>query len=85
MDVSKEAKSILDKVLGDVSKTSATKQIIIGTTSGWYLFINYFIHTQVAFLLNIYLLHYSDCFKKFEIKLQNKVLNLKFLNFKNQN
>ncbi|XP_011304056.1 FUN14 domain-containing protein 1 isoform X2 [Fopius arisanus] len=34
-DVSKEAKSLIDKILGDVSKTSATKQIIIGTTSGW--------------------------------------------------
>ncbi|XP_026670296.1 FUN14 domain-containing protein 2 isoform X3 [Ceratina calcarata] len=35
VDISKEAKSILDKILGDVSKTSATKQIVIGTTSGW--------------------------------------------------
>ncbi|XP_017758160.1 PREDICTED: FUN14 domain-containing protein 1 isoform X2 [Eufriesea mexicana] len=26
---------IIDKLLGDVSKKSATKQIIIGTTSGW--------------------------------------------------
>ncbi|XP_012252324.1 FUN14 domain-containing protein 1A isoform X2 [Athalia rosae] len=34
-DVSKEAKGIIEKILGDVSKTSATKQIIIGTTSGW--------------------------------------------------
>lgn len=30
-----EAKSYLDKVFGDISKTSATKQIVIGTTSGW--------------------------------------------------
>ncbi|XP_076752632.1 FUN14 domain-containing protein 1 isoform X3 [Xylocopa sonorina] len=35
LDISKEAKSMIDKILGDVSKTSATKQIIIGTTSGW--------------------------------------------------
>ncbi|XP_043678440.1 FUN14 domain-containing protein 1A isoform X3 [Vespula pensylvanica] len=35
LDVSKEAKSYLDKILGDVGKKSATKQIIIGTTSGW--------------------------------------------------
>ncbi|KAK2584960.1 hypothetical protein KPH14_002549 [Odynerus spinipes] len=35
LDVSKEAKSYLEKILGDVSKTSATKQIVIGTTSGW--------------------------------------------------
>ncbi|XP_012222726.1 FUN14 domain-containing protein 2 isoform X2 [Linepithema humile] len=30
-----EAKSFLEKILGDVSKSSATKQIIIGSTSGW--------------------------------------------------
>ncbi|XP_076685734.1 FUN14 domain-containing protein 1 isoform X2 [Andrena cerasifolii] len=35
LDVSKEAKSMIDKILGDVSKKSATKQIIIGTSSGW--------------------------------------------------
>lgn len=35
LDLSKEATSIIEKILGDVSKTSATKQIIIGTTSGW--------------------------------------------------
>ncbi|KAK1132318.1 hypothetical protein K0M31_016429 [Melipona bicolor] len=35
LDISKEAKSMIDKILGDVSKKSATKQIIIGTTSGW--------------------------------------------------
>ncbi|XP_076640358.1 FUN14 domain-containing protein 1 isoform X2 [Colletes latitarsis] len=35
IDISKEAKSIIDQILGDVSKKSATKQIIIGTTSGW--------------------------------------------------
>ncbi|KAK5639089.1 hypothetical protein RI129_011581 [Pyrocoelia pectoralis] len=36
MDVNKkDAKSIIDKILGDVSKTSATKQIIMGASSGW--------------------------------------------------
>lgn len=35
IDASQEAKSFLEKVMGDVSKSSATKQIIIGTTSGW--------------------------------------------------
>ncbi|XP_031831031.1 uncharacterized protein LOC116426350 isoform X2 [Nomia melanderi] len=35
INISKEAKSMIDKILGDVSKKSATKQIIIGTTSGW--------------------------------------------------
>lgn len=34
-EVSKEAKSLIDKVIGDVGKTSATRQLIIGTTSGW--------------------------------------------------
>ncbi|XP_032455686.1 FUN14 domain-containing protein 1 isoform X1 [Nasonia vitripennis] len=34
-DVAKDAKSFLEKILGDVSKTSATKQIVIGTASGW--------------------------------------------------
>lgn len=36
IDVSKEAKTYLGKFLGDVSKTSATKQMIIGSTTGWY-------------------------------------------------
>ncbi|XP_070172796.1 FUN14 domain-containing protein 2 isoform X1 [Polyergus mexicanus] len=35
IDASKEARSILEKIMGDVSKSSATKQILIGTTSGW--------------------------------------------------
>lgn len=35
-DVSGEAKTCLEKFLGDVSKSSATKQIIIGSTTGWY-------------------------------------------------
>lgn len=34
-DVSKEAQSLIDKVIGDVGKTSATQQLIIGTASGW--------------------------------------------------
>lgn len=34
-EVSKEAKSLIEKVVGDVGKTSATRQLIIGTTSGW--------------------------------------------------
>lgn len=34
-DISKDAKSLLDKILGDVSKSSATKQIILGASSGW--------------------------------------------------
>lgn len=34
-DVEKEAKSFIERVLGDVSKSSATKQIILGASSGW--------------------------------------------------
>lgn len=45
IDAAKEAKSILEKIMGDVSKSSATKQIIIGSTSGWYyiFYMQYFI------------------------------------------
>jgi hypothetical protein len=34
-DVSKEAQGLIDKVIGDVGKTSATQQLILGTASGW--------------------------------------------------
>ncbi|KAJ8923730.1 hypothetical protein NQ315_010311 [Exocentrus adspersus] len=34
-DAANEAKSIIDRILGDVSKSSATKQIILGASSGW--------------------------------------------------
>ncbi|XP_066582749.1 FUN14 domain-containing protein 1 isoform X2 [Prorops nasuta] len=34
-DIPKNAKSCIEKILGDVSKKSATKQIVIGTASGW--------------------------------------------------
>lgn len=36
IDVANEAKTYIEKFLGDVSKTTATKQIIIGATTGWY-------------------------------------------------
>ncbi|XP_006562106.1 FUN14 domain-containing protein 1 isoform X2 [Apis laboriosa] len=35
LNISKHAESMIDKILGDVNKKSTTKQIIIGTTSGW--------------------------------------------------
>lgn len=54
-DASEEAKKIVDdaknfieKAIGDIGKTSATKQLILGTASGWYVrkllfkLINYF-------------------------------------------
>ncbi|CAG9855307.1 unnamed protein product [Phyllotreta striolata] len=34
-DAGKEAKSLIERILGDVSKTSATKQIVLGASSGW--------------------------------------------------
>lgn len=34
-DVEDKAKSFLEKFFGDVSKTSATKQIVLGASSGW--------------------------------------------------
>lgn len=35
IDTSNEAKNFIEKILGDVSKTSATRQIAIGASSGW--------------------------------------------------
>jgi FUN14 domain-containing protein 1 len=34
-NIGNEAKSFLDRFFGDVSKSSATKQILIGAGSGW--------------------------------------------------
>ncbi|XP_011338241.1 FUN14 domain-containing protein 1A isoform X1 [Ooceraea biroi] len=34
-DAARNAKSFLEKIMGEVSKTSAMKQIVIGSTSGW--------------------------------------------------
>lgn len=36
-DASKDVKSFMEKIMGEVSKSSAMKQIIIGSTSGWYI------------------------------------------------
>lgn len=36
-EVSKEAQGIIDKVVKDVGKSSATRQLIIGSASGWYV------------------------------------------------
>jgi len=35
-EVTKEAKGLIDRILGDVGKSSATKQLIIGSISGWF-------------------------------------------------
>uniref|UniRef100_A0A1B6CZR6 FUN14 domain-containing protein n=1 Tax=Clastoptera arizonana TaxID=38151 RepID=A0A1B6CZR6_9HEMI len=35
-DVSKEAKGLVDKILSDVGKSSATKQLLFGSISGWF-------------------------------------------------
>ena len=34
-EVKKDAKGIIEKILKDVGKTSATQQIALGTASGW--------------------------------------------------
>uniref|UniRef100_A0A6M2DWK8 Putative fun14 domain-containing protein 1 isoform x2 neodiprion lecontei n=1 Tax=Xenopsylla cheopis TaxID=163159 RepID=A0A6M2DWK8_XENCH len=34
-EVAKDAKNFLERILGDISKTSATKQLVIGSLSGW--------------------------------------------------
>lgn len=34
-EVSMEAQSLIDKVIGDVGKSSATQQLILGSASGW--------------------------------------------------
>ncbi|XP_020290552.1 FUN14 domain-containing protein 2 [Pseudomyrmex gracilis] len=34
-DTSKDVKPLVEKVFGDISKSSATKQILIGSASGW--------------------------------------------------
>lgn len=30
-----DAKNFIEKAIGDIGKTSATKQLILGTASGW--------------------------------------------------
>ncbi|KAL3287777.1 hypothetical protein HHI36_002239 [Cryptolaemus montrouzieri] len=34
-EVKNDAKSYIEKILGDISKTSASKQMILGVSSGW--------------------------------------------------
>lgn len=34
-EVSMEAQSLIDKVIKDVGKSSATQQLILGSASGW--------------------------------------------------
>uniref|UniRef100_A0A0A9WA21 FUN14 domain-containing protein 1 n=1 Tax=Lygus hesperus TaxID=30085 RepID=A0A0A9WA21_LYGHE len=34
-DLSKEAKNLIDRVIKDVGKSSATKQLVVGFASGW--------------------------------------------------
>lgn len=34
-EISKDTKGFITSILGDVSKTSATKQLLIGTSAGW--------------------------------------------------
>lgn len=32
-----DAKNFIEKAISDIGKTSATKQLILGTASGWYV------------------------------------------------
>lgn len=32
-----DAKNFIDKAIADIGRTSATKQLILGTASGWYV------------------------------------------------
>lgn len=32
-----DAKNFIEKAIADIGKTSATKQLILGTASGWYV------------------------------------------------
>jgi FUN14 domain-containing protein 1 len=34
-NIGNEAKGFVERLLGDVSKKSATKQVLIGASSGW--------------------------------------------------
>lgn len=36
-DAERQTKSCIDKILGDVSKKSASKQLLLGLSSGWYV------------------------------------------------
>lgn len=36
-EIGKEASSMLDRLFRDVSKSSATKQILVGAGSGWWV------------------------------------------------
>lgn len=35
VEISKDAKLRINKCLSDISKTSATKQVVLGVSSGW--------------------------------------------------
>lgn len=35
-EAKKDAATLIEKILGDISKTSATKQMILGASSGWF-------------------------------------------------
>lgn len=47
----KDTKKFIDKAIGDISKSSNSKQLIFGTASGWFVHI---------FTLNISLFIYSN-------------------------
>lgn len=36
-----DAKNFIEKAIADIGKTSATKQLILGTASGWYAILSH--------------------------------------------
>lgn len=55
-DTSEEAKKIVDdaknfieKAIADIGKTSATKQLILGTASGWYVIVELLVITLLLY------------------------------------
>lgn len=48
-----DAKNFIEKAIGDIGKTSATKQLILGTASGWYVILRLFVATLLCIFLPI--------------------------------
>jgi len=57
-DASRNTRSYLEKIMGEMSKTSAMKQIIIGSTSGWYKKFYYLLFIIYEFILYNYYIYY---------------------------
>ena len=51
-EVKEEVKNILAKVVDDVGKTSALRQLMIGGTTGWYLHIFFIFNGYCCVAIN---------------------------------